>query len=1110
MKLLKNVLNLTSITITFWIYNIAIIALLIFTTNIQLKAEGTKEIMPYDTCLSRINLEPNFTNFAMYGCTPDERLNIRIANIGEKIYYGFGNIFDANQILTYDVYYRIKDPNGNIVVSQAAVPTSGTGFISSYNKAVTGPNTVSSGGYTPLSYTSTMTGDYYLEFYYYYSNSSGYDRREIEYIDITVTDTSNQRINGRIWSKEWQFTVTASPSPNPYDYPFYGELYIYSDDSIVTSVDFNGIKPYVFAVSANPTGCTNTGNIIQDRKSRAGKHTYPQYKIFLNDPDTTEFPSGIMGGFSSPTTFHGCPGNYCIDVSVNKTGAIQLLIDLNGIAGYQIGTEDIMMVQNLNSGTTCIPWNGLDGLGNAVAEGTQIKLVLTYVSGLTHMPIYDAESNPNGYKIGLVRPQSTNTTFNLFWDDSNFPSYTTPPSTGCVNPNGCHTFYNMFGDGRTINTWWYAATNIIDSLEITFSNMELDSLISTNASCPNINDGNIGVFVHGGGIPYSYSLNGNPTQTSSFFSNIGTGNYTISITDSNNCIVSDTISVQSSPMLTGNLISTNDTCNQGIGSISALISSGAAPYQYLWNITPTNTSSTLSNMNSGFYSVTITDAYNCIFSFSDSVINVPSNIQISPQILHDTCTNSMGKIILSITNATPPTTYLWNTTPPQTTANIYNLSAGIYTVTITENNYCQSIETYIIQDMPAPIPLFSLPEKACVGDSIIIQYIGNQTPPDGFQWHWGQANIQNGYGLGPLSISYGQIGNYYITLDVNKVGCPSSSMTDSIMLYKLISQIDSTKNVSCFGYSDGYISILTLGGNSPYNYSWNSSSNSNSFDDQLSAGQYSISITDSIGCKDEITANITEPALLEVHLQSTDANCTYSCDGSINTTVIGGTSPFIYNWTPTANSSPNINNLCKGNYTITVSDSNNCTTNATTIIGNIQNITADFSYTARTDFSERGIVDFTFTGSNANNFAWDFGDFYYSSLMNPTHQYNDNTTYTVELIANSGNPYFCQDTVVKDIIVLPPFNIYIPTAFTPNGDGVNDLFKVVVTRIKEYHIYIYNRWGKQIFVGNSLSEMWDGKYNQEIVPDGVYTYLVNVIGEDDKAFSRKGTIVLYR
>jgi len=115
------------------------------------------------------------------------------------------------------------------------------------------------------------------------------------------------------------------------------------------------------------------------------------------------------------------------------------------------------------------------------------------------------------------------------------------------------------------------------------------SLTATNASCPNINDGNIQVFAHGGGNPYSYTLNSSTTQTSSLFPNLGIGNYTISITDTNGCLITDTITIQSSTMLSGSLYSTNDTCNQGNGSISAIISSGAAPYQYIWNTTPTNT-----------------------------------------------------------------------------------------------------------------------------------------------------------------------------------------------------------------------------------------------------------------------------------------------------------------------------------------------------------------------------------------------------------------------------------------------------------------------------------------------------------------------------------------
>lgn len=1084
----------------------------IFDSN-NIYAEGTRNIMPNSNYLGRLNFEPSFTNFAMYGCLTTERLNIHIANVGEKIYFGFGKVFDGNQIQMYDLVYRIKDPNGNIVVSQNSVPSSGTGYITSYSEAFAGPNVVSSSGYQPLSYTTAATGDYYIEFYYNYNGTIG-DRRELQYFDITVVDTAggvNQVKDGRVWSQEWQFTVTASPQPNPYDYPFYGVMYIYSDDSIVTSVDFNGLKPYVFAMSANSTGTANTGNIIQDRKSKAGRHTYPQYKIFLNDPDTLVYPSGVLGGFTAPLNFSGCPGNHCINVSTSKAGAIQLLIDLNGIPGYQIGTSDLLIVQNVNAGTTCVPWNGVDGLGNPVAAGTIIKFKTTFVGGLTHLPIYDAEHNPNGYKINLVRPSNSTTTFSLYWDDSNFPNSTNPPSNGCNNPSGCHVFNNMFGDQRTINTWWYASSNVEDSIVIPYYRIGIDSIITQDASCPNIADGDALVLASGGKNPYSYSINGINFQNSNSFSNLLVGNYTVTIKDSNNCVITDTFSIQSSPALLANTNTNNDTCNGNIGMVSININGGAGPFQYQWNTTPQNTNSTVNNIGAGIYTVSVTDAYNCVFVYTDTVFNVPSNIQLNPTVLDDTCGNNMGVISLNPTNGITPLVYTWNTTPPQNTSSIIGLGAGNYTISVVENNNCTTVDSFIILDMPAPSAEFSLPENACVGDSISLTYIGNQTPPDNYSWNLGSAFNLLGANLGPYYLSYAQTGKYYIQLDVSKMGCPSNSYIDSINLYEVISQMDSLHNVDCFGGNDGYISIDVIGGILPYSIQWIPGAYTGIVQNSLTQGQYDINIIDSIGCESHISANISEPPQLNIQFNITDASCDYSCDGIINSQVSGGVTPYQYVWNPNAFGNTSIvNQVCPGNYSLKIVDNHNCADSATAQVSYSTQILADFDYYFSTDYSNSYVGDFTFTGFGAQNFLWDFGDTYSSILENPTHQFPDDNTYRVELIANSGSPYYCVDTVVKMVKVLPPFNIFIPTAFTPNGDGRNDYLEIIATRVKEYHIYIFNRWGQMVFKGNSLFEMWDGNYKNHASPEDVYTYKIEVVNESDKEFIKTGTVTLFR
>jgi gliding motility-associated-like protein len=1078
-------------------------------SNISVKAEGTKEIMPYDTCLSRLNLEPTFTQFAFYGCQPAQRLNIHIKTAGEKIYYGFGKVFSANQVQSYDLYYRIKDPNGNIVVNQSSIPTSGTGYITSYTKAVAGPSTVNPNGYTPLSYTTTTTGDYYIEFYYANNQLMG-SRREIQYFDITVVSATNQIQKGRLWSREWQFTVTASPQPNPYDNPFYGKLYIYSDDSIVTSVNFNGMKPYVFAMSANSTGTANTGNPLQDRKSKQGMHTYPQYKIFLNDPDTTVYPSGNLGGFISPMTFSGCPGNHCITVNTAKAGAVQLLIDLNGVPGYQAGTADILIVQNVNAGTTCIPWNGLNGLGAPVANGTTVKFVATFAGGLTHMPIYDAESNPNGFKINLVRPAGPNTSFNLYWDDSNFPNYTNPPSSGCVSTTGCHVFPLMFGDQRTVNTWWYAVGNAKDSLTISYARIKIDSLNVTNASCPNINNGSVHIYSTGGTPPVTYSLNAGTNQTSPVFSNLSVGTYSVIAMDSNNCSDTANFQITSSPAVNATISSTPDTCNGNKGSISISVTSGTGPFQYLWNTSPPSTATTLSNMSQGVYTISITDHYNCIFTFTDTIINIPSNIVVTPTILHDTCANNMGMIILNVSNAVTPVTYSWNTVPPQNTATATNLGAGIYSVTITENSNCITHGSYTIQNMPPPSPDFLLPPKACVGDSVILTYTGNQTPPDNYNWNFNGITPVSGSNTGPYVFLFGQTGLYTISLSVNKTGCPSSSMTDTIRLFQINTTISGFSDVKCFGGNDGQLSIIPSGGVAPYSYSWNQAGITGSSASNLTAGNYKITVTDSIGCKSIVDTTIHQPPKLTIQHTKTDATCSYSCNGSIISNPAGGTQPYNYLWKPLMTTTKDVSNLCTGNYLLKVTDSHGCSDSTQISIGYSTKIKADFTWYFSQEYENRNTAFFTFTGYGASTFKWDFGDNSGSTLRDPVHYYTLDTNYLVELIANSGSPDYCLDTALKPIKVLPPFNVFVPTAFTPNGDGINDRLKIVATRVKDYHLFLYNRWGQLVFESKALDNMWDGRFKGKESQTGVYSYIIFITAENGKHYRKTGTVTLFR
>lgn len=431
-----------------WVFTYVILHVL---SVITVLAEGTKELMPQSTDHGVVQIFDRSRLFMTYDAPKENRLNIHICKAGEIIYFGF-NQPDK------DVYFKLKSPDGTVVMGPTLLPASGAGFITSYNQAVTGPSQLSAGGYSALSYTSLTEGDYYIEFNPVSPTTKTDSKRYFDLFDITVAD-GNIAKPGRLWSYTWDINTTAA------DYSFNGKMYVLSTDSIVTSIDFNGIQPFGATISANSKGCTSTGVAVNDRVSRVGNVTYPEYKIFLNDPDPDCYPTGTFGNFLQKPFISGCdPDNRCINISVDKPGNIEVLLDINGQDGFQSNTTDRIISASVVKGQNCIKWNTRDGKGNIVPPGSPVEIEVSYGNGITHLPLYDVEHHRNGYIVDLVRPIGPKP--QLFWDDSQLKGGTALDGlanlTGCSNAGGCHQWKDRGTDDcqnecpETINTWWYA------------------------------------------------------------------------------------------------------------------------------------------------------------------------------------------------------------------------------------------------------------------------------------------------------------------------------------------------------------------------------------------------------------------------------------------------------------------------------------------------------------------------------------------------------------------------------------------------------------------------------------------------------------------------------
>ena len=505
----------------------------------QLNAEGTKSIWKTYTGLGTGNesggLLVNYISDPVNGSYPaytfnstsDERMYVHIKDFNtESIKFGFNvrrvwftdcnSVPNANGDYTSGrtggrrVHWRLKNPSGVVVATSGAsgipywnggVTTSTTaGFIGTYNEAINGPdgfNGIGNSGYTPISHTPTMNGDYYFEFNYG-SNTTMFDNSgcswatmEFNYFDISVTKGTNT-IDGRLWSRQWSL-LTVNRAPNAGTFALSensSKFHIYTTDSIITKIELDRVVPGYFNVIANENGIGTTGNFANDSKSTSSPAVALNRlnKIFLNTPDTTIYPARALTRSVSPVYVQRCSQNdQCIIVDLNRESSATLYLEINGTPGFQPSTSDrLIRTSNLPRGANCVPWDGRDGSGNFVPDGDTIFIQVLFESNVTQVPLQDIESNPNGLKISLELPISGSTA--VYWDDSNVGGSTN--LTGCVGSptTGCHSWTGNFssgiGNGNVINSYWYSTLDTLVTIPIIDSTFAINILNTTeDATC---------------------------------------------------------------------------------------------------------------------------------------------------------------------------------------------------------------------------------------------------------------------------------------------------------------------------------------------------------------------------------------------------------------------------------------------------------------------------------------------------------------------------------------------------------------------------------------------------------------------------------------------------
>ncbi|MBU2913279.1 OmpA family protein [Reichenbachiella agariperforans] len=436
----------------------------------------------------------------------------------------------------------------------------------------------------------------------------------------------------------------------------------------------------------------------------------------------------------------------------------------------------------------------------------------------------------------------------------------------------------------------------------------------TNILCYGESSGAIDLNVQGGVAPYKYMWS-NEAVTQDI-KGLKAGQYSVVVTDANGCSdIKDVMISQPSRFIAILESEVHVKCfGQSTGAINVRVSGGVQPYIYTWSNGAS--SQDITNIPAGTYKLTVTDANGCT-ELINSTIRQPSEVIYTVNEVTDLSCHgdNSGAIDISIIGGVGPYVYSWNN--GATTQDLVGVSAGNYSVEISEGNGCKNVlQAQIKEPEVLLMKLDTVGHVLCNGDNtglIQVSVKGGVAPYD-YSWSNGETT-EDISGLGA--------GKYTLTV-TDAHGCTKTASTEVKQPKPFLASLLSVEHIKCNGDDEGAITLNVRGGIQPYVFAWSNGATTQNLSN-LSAGKYSVKITDANGCIQELATEITEPMLLTSALvESTNVSCFGGYDGNINITVNGGVTPYAYQWSNGA-VSQDLTNVPQGTYSVQITDANGCT-----------------------------------------------------------------------------------------------------------------------------------------------------------------------------------------
>jgi gliding motility-associated-like protein len=923
-----------------------------------------------------------------------------------------------------------------------------------------------------------------------------------------------------------------------------GQVVLQANAPTAVSYAWNngGLRAFTTAILSGTYSLTVTdaNNCTASAATTVTISTNPTVTILaLGATTVCNQPISVLAESSTATSYLWNTGLTTAMASTNSTGTLQVVVtDANGCTatsniGLTINPNPTLTITPSGPTTVCastggVPlsvasasgatyrWSNGSTANSITATSTGVYTVLaTLPTGCTATAQLSVVVNPNPTMTLAVRGNST-----------------VCASTGGVPLQAVTTNATLF-TWNTNETESAITATTTGTYEVTVSNRlgctvsaSQNIVIHDNPGITITPSGPTTVCASAGGVPLALSA---PTAVQYLWSNGHTGasylvtsssGFTVVVTDRNGCTGTNRINITINPNPT---VTLNSNPNNGIVCANNFVTITAfGATQYAW--TTGETTNRIRVNTPGAYQVLGTDANGCTAISAERMVQtipVPVFTVVTTNV--SSCVAADGKIQLN--GLTPggnyTLSYRYQTSPVNLTitansagtAELTNLAIGVYynfivtdaltgcTSNVLAGPYSINSSSLIrITESPAP--------KICDYDKVSLTATGASN----YTWSTGEQGPTVVVPVTDLVSVTGTLG-----------GCTAT--TSSTPHQPSIANVSITnvvlKNQSCFDSNDGAISVTVTGGVPTYKYYWSPLKPNASTLNNLADGQYRLTVTDKNGCGLTASYAITRPTMLQTTVSNTNLNCHGEDNASVsvdNTT--GGTSPYRYSLDNLTWQQTNVfPNLSAGRYAVWVKDNNNCTVSSRSVSVNEPPLTK-IILSAKPQVIEMGdttIINADVIGLPAGALAsWTNAESLSCNncWKNVVATPEKTTLYTLNMVDARG----CKSSDTITIVVTKNRYVYLPTAFTPNGDGVNDVFRPYAARgIKSIRAFkVFDRWGELIYdngaidAANLESAGWNGYFKGELMRPDTYIYLIEIEFVDDYIKLFKGDFGLLR